>query len=121
MEERAPADSWQRHAPQEGARLVEQLDGTWVVLLPGSHGERERSQWQDGCIAAIYIEEQPGDGTIEREATSDGEASDSCRVEHDAHRPQVVITFIGRTRGLIILIHIPAFGWLKEADEIDGY
>ena len=93
---------------------MEQLDGTRVVLLTRSHRERERSQWQDGCIAAIDVEEQPGDGSIEREATSDGEASDSWSGVHDAHVPVMAI-------GAIVVIRGPASGRLKEADEIDGY
>ena len=93
---------------------MEQLDGTRVVLLPRSHRERERSQWQDGCIAAIDVEEQPGDGTIDGESIGDGEASDSWSGVHDAHVPVMAI-------GAIVVIRGPASGRLKEADEIDGY
>ena len=88
---------------------MEQLDRALVVHVPrSSRGERERSQWQDGCIAAIDVEEQPSDGTIDREGIGDGEASDSRRRVHHA------------TIGLIA-IRVPAFGRLKEPDEIDGY
>ena len=93
---------------------MEQLDRALVVRVPrSSHRERERSQWQDGCIAAIDVEEQPSDGTIDRESIGDGEASDSSSVVHDAHLPRVRMLTSG-TRG-------PAFGRLKEPDEIDGH
>ena len=106
---------------------MEQLDRALVVHVPrSSRGERERSQWQDGCIAAIDVEEQPSDGTIDREGIGDGEASDSRRRVHHAtigliaHHATIGLIAHHATIGLIAN-RVPAFGRLKEPDEIDGY